>query len=190
MPKRQSAFPGIWLVSDARNDAVLECVLASLPRGSGLVFRHYHLPPAERRARFARLARTARRHGHWVALSGTVRQARCWGADAAYGSPDVLARGPALPRLVTAHSLTEIARARRARASAVILSPVFPTRSHPGATILGRVRFRLLSAFTKAPVIALGGMTPKQGKSLGSTAWAAIDGLIPGSRLAGILQDS
>ncbi len=190
MPKRQSAFPSIWLVSDARNDAVLERVLASLPRGSGLVFRHYHLPADKRRARFMQLVRIARRHGHCVALSGTARQARQWGADAAYGSPEAITRGPALPRLVTAHGLAEIARARRARASAIVLSPVFPTRSHPGGKVLGPIRFRLLSALAKAPVLALGGMTQTRGKSLGSMAWAAIDGLIPGSRLAGIAQDS
>ena len=30
-------------------------------------------------------------------------------------------------------------------ADAVLLSPVFPTRSHPGAPVLGPVRFRLLA---------------------------------------------
>lgn len=190
MPKRQSALPTIWLVTDARNDAVLERVLADLPRGSGLVFRHYHLPPAERRARFVQLARKARRHGHWMALSATARQARQWGADAVYGSPEHLARGPALPRLVTAHTLAEIARARRTRANAIVLSPVFPTRSHPHRQPLGPLRFRLLAALAQTPLIALGGMTPKRGKRLGSVAWAAIDGLIPGSRLAGIPKDS
>ena len=190
MPKRQCAFPSIWLVTDARNDAVLERVLATLPRGSGLVFRHYHLPPAERRARYRELARIARRHGQWVALSGTARQARQWGADAAYASPEALARGPALPRLVTVHGIGELGRAHRARANAVVISPVFATRSHPGGKTLGPIRFRLLSALAKAPVVALGGMTKKRGKSLGSTAWAAIDGLVPNSRLAGIPEDS
>lgn len=190
MSKRQCALPRIWLVSDARNDGVLERVLATLPRGSGLVFRHYYLTPAERRARYLELARIARRHGHRVALSGTARQALRWGADAAYGSPEVLARGPALARLVTVHGIGELGRAHRARASAVVLSPVFATRSHPGGKTLGPVRFRLLSALSKAPVVALGGMTAKRGKSLGSMAWAAIDGLVPSSRLAGIPQDS
>ena len=194
MSKRQCALPAnwpkVWLVSDARNDALLERVLARLPRGSGLVFRHYHLPEPERRVRFALLARIARRHGHCLALSGPARLARRWGADAAYGSPRQLARGPALPRLVTAHSLAEVARARRARASAVVISPVHPTRSHPGAKALGPLRFRRLAARAGGPVIALGGMDKKRGKTLGSVAWAAIDGLIPETRLAGIAQDS
>src|SRR5258706_1702082 len=134
MSKRQPALPSLlpkrWLVSDARNDAVLERVLRRLPRGSGLIFRHYHLPPGERRARFAALARIARRRGYLLALSGDAATARRWGADAAYGSPRRLSRGPAATRLATAHSLREIAVANRARAHAILLSPVFPTRSH------------------------------------------------------------
>ncbi|MFN5818931.1 MAG: thiamine phosphate synthase, partial [Novosphingobium sp.] len=40
---RKKPLPAIWLLSDARNDAVLERALMRLPRGSGFVFRHYHL---------------------------------------------------------------------------------------------------------------------------------------------------
>ena len=194
MPKRQPAlpviWPKIWLVSDARNDAALECALARLPRGSGLIFRHYHLPPDERRARFDLLARIARRRGHWIALSGTARQARQWRADAAYGSPASLSRGLALPRLVTAHSMAEIARARRARAEAIVLSPVFATRSHPGRKPLGLLAFRLLARRSGCPAIALGGMNAARAKVLGSSPWAAIDGLVPKQRLAGIPKES
>ena len=43
------SLPAVWLVSDARNDSVLERALRRLPRGSGLIFRHYHLDPAARR---------------------------------------------------------------------------------------------------------------------------------------------
>ena len=45
----KQSLPLIWLLSDARNDAQLEQALADLPRGSGFVFRHYHLPPDARR---------------------------------------------------------------------------------------------------------------------------------------------
>ena len=50
MTKRQPALPDIWLISDARNDARIETALAHLPRGSGLILRHYHLSRPERRA--------------------------------------------------------------------------------------------------------------------------------------------
>lgn len=183
MPKRQPVahvrqpVAPIWLISDARNDAALAAILARLPRGSGLVLRHYHLAPDERKARFAALKRLCRRHGHAIILSGPPALARRWGADGAYGAPGLLARGPAMARLVTAHSLAELAQARRARAAAVLLSPVFPTRSHPGGQTLGPLRFRLLAARAGVPVIALGGMNTRKARRLNWPRWAAIDGL-------------
>lgn len=181
VPNRQPPlppiWPNVWLVSDARNDAMLERVLARLPRGCGMIFRHYHLPPDQRRARFRKLARAARRHGHRVVLSGSAREAKAWGAGGAYGAPLRLARGPAIPRLATVHSLRELAAARRARADAVLISPVFPTRSHPGASTLGPLRFRLLAARAHVPAIALGGMTPRRARAFGLQHWAAIQGL-------------
>jgi thiamine-phosphate pyrophosphorylase len=200
MPRRQPALPALWLVTDARNDARLAEALARLPRGSGMIYRHYHLAPAARRARYEQLARIARRRGHTVVLSGTVREARCWKAHGVYCAPAHAgasaggvvpnwvapgglrpppARGRAL-RLITAHSLREVAAARRARADALVLSPVFATRSHPGARTLGPLRFRLLAARAGAPVIALGGMDARRALWLGCAHWAAIDGLIPG----------
>lgn len=174
MPFRHPPVPDIWLVSDARNDAALAGVLARLPRGSGLIYRHYHLPPARRRARFAALARIVRRHRHTLVLSGTAGQAKRWHADGAYGAPAKLVRGPATLRLVTVHSLRELAAAHRARADAVVISPIFPTRSHPGAATLGAMRFRLLAARAHVPVIALGGMNRHRAHLIGTRKWAAI----------------
>ena len=181
MSKRQPALPpnlpSVWLVSDARNDVALERILRKLPRGSGLIFRHYHLGQAERRHRFAELKRLAKRRGHTVALSASPAEARRWGADAVYGSPPSLARGPAVIRLVTAHSLRELAHAQRVRADAILLSPAYPTRSHPGQGALGPVRFRLLAARAQLPIIALGGMSARRARQLGAANWAAVDGL-------------
>ena len=179
MPRRQPAhlfaWSKLWLISDARNDAVLAVALARLPRGSGFIYRHYHLEPDARRARFAALKRIARRYGHRVVLAGTAAQARRWGADGAYGSARRLARGPALPRLTTAHNLRDIARARRA--TAILLSPVFATASHPGARTLGAQRFLALAARAGVPVIALGGMTRHRARQIKWANWAAIGGL-------------
>jgi len=166
---RKKPLPNIWLLSDARNDTVLEQALRQLPRGSGFVFRHYHLPKAERRARFMALARIARARGIRVILSGSPAEARRWGADGSYG-----AHGDAT--LATAHSLRELWRFTRAEA--VLLSPVFPTRSHPGGKVLGPLRFRLLAARSPAPVIALGGMNPGAANRLKWPRWAGIDAFL------------
>ncbi|MBB3956990.1 thiamine phosphate synthase [Novosphingobium sediminicola] len=163
-----SPLPRIWLISDARNDGMLDRALRRMPRGSGLIYRHYHLPQAERRARFKALARIARGRGMAVVLAGDAAMARRWGADGAYGAGQALA---------TAHNLRELRQARGA--AGVLLSPVFPTRSHPGAPVLGAVRFRLLAARSSVPVIALGGMNRARAGTLKWPRWAAIDGLSP-----------
>lgn len=173
--KCHTLIPAIWLVSDARNDAGLEAALARLPRGSGFIFRHYHLSPEQRRSRFRHVAKMARRRGHRVVLSGDARTALGWGADGAYGAADMLTRGPACLRLVTVHSLREMAKARRA--DALLLSPVHATRSHPGGKVLGPLRFLLMARLARVPVIALGGMNAARSRSLRGHPWAAIDGL-------------
>ncbi len=173
---KKAPLPRLWLVSDARNEAVLERAIARLPRGSGLVLRPYHVKDGERAAWIARLIRLARARGHAVVLAGTMAAARRAGADGGYGPAAALHRGGRGLRLVTAHSLREIGRARRA--DAVLLSPVFPTRSHPGRAVLGPVRFQLLAARAAMPVIALGGMDRARARRLGAIGWAGIDAFL------------
>lgn len=175
LPRR---LPDLWLISDKRIDAHLERALARLPRHSGFIYRHYHLESSQRHARFRKLAREAARRGHVIVLSGTAREARQWGAAGAYGAPHRLAHGPAVLRLATAHSLRELRHANLGRADLVLLSPVFPTRSHPGAPSLGPVRFRLLAARSRVPVVALGGMNAHRARAIGARKWAAIQGLV------------
>ncbi|ARU17492.1 thiamine phosphate synthase [Croceicoccus marinus] len=174
-------MPKIWLLSDARNDAALEQTLRRLPRGSGFVYRHYHLDPVRRQARFGRLAAIARGRGHVVALSAPARQARAWGADAIYGAPGRIAGAEGLLRLATAHSMRELAAARRSGADAVFVSPVFATASHPGARSLGPVQALLLARRAGCPAILLGGMDASRFRAFRRVehvhGWAAIDGL-------------
>lgn len=170
-------MPQLWLLSDERNDAVLEQALRRLPRGSGFVYRHYHLPPEERIARWFALLRVARAHGHLAILADSALTAREWGADGIYGAPRALHPTRRLVTLATAHSLREVAEANRVRADAVLLSPAFQTRSHSGAQVLGPLRFRLLARHAAMPVIALGGLNSRSAHRLRWQRWAAIDGL-------------
>ena len=171
-------LPLLWLLSDARNDVGLEDALDRMPEGSGFVFRHYHLAPARRAARFEVLAEHARARRHRVVLSGSPAQAEEYGADGVYGATDRIGPPrPGLLRLATAHDAAELAAAEREQADGVFLSPVFPTRSHPGGATLGRGKFLALARSTALPVIALGGMTAERAAALGWSRWGAIDGL-------------
>jgi thiamine-phosphate pyrophosphorylase len=171
------SFPDIWLLSDERNDAELEEALARLPRGSGFIYRHYHLPDVERVARYYALERLARARDHVVVLADSALTALEWGADGIYGSPLSLYPRRDLLMLATAHDMREIAQANRVGADALLLSPAFPTRSHPGAPSLGPIRFRMLARYALMPVIALGGMDAAHAGRLDWPMWAAIDGL-------------
>jgi thiamine-phosphate pyrophosphorylase len=176
--RRAKTLPALWLISDARNDAALEAALAALPRGSGLIYRHYHLDGPERLARFHALRRIARARGHVVVLADSALTAREWGADGIYGAPRALwPRRAGLLHLATAHDLAELRLAARLGADAALLSPVFATRTHPGGRTLGPVRFRLLARQAGLPVIALGGMNAARAGALKWPHWAAIDGL-------------
>ncbi|MEM8724111.1 MAG: thiamine phosphate synthase [Pseudomonadota bacterium] len=171
-------MPDIWLISDERNDTVLENALRQLPRGSGFIYRHYHLADPERWERFRVLNRVARACGHTVILADSALTATEWGTDGIYGAPRALwPRRNGLLHLATAHNLEEIGLANRLKADAILLSPVFPTSSHPGSAVLGPVRFRMLAQRAEGPVIALGGMDAHRSRSLDWPRWAAIDGL-------------
>ena len=171
-------LPHLWLISDARNDAVLEDALRRLPRGSGFIYRHYHLGDPTRWERFRALRRLCHARDHVVILADSALTAREWGADGIYGAPrSLVPRRADMLHLATAHDLAEIGLANRYGCDAVLLSPVFGTNSHLGAPTLGPVRFRLLAKRSKAPVIALGGMDEERAHALQWERWAAIDGL-------------
>jgi len=176
--RAEQPLPALWLLSDERNDARLEDALRTLPRGAGFIFRHHHLTPQERYARYRALRRIAKARRHLVVLADSALTAKEWRADGHYGAPRSLApRRAGLLALATVHDLAEIALANLMGADAALLSPVFPTRSHPGARVLEPLRFRLLAQRAAMPVIALGGMDARAARRLGWGRWAAIDGL-------------
>ena len=170
-------LPHLWLLSDARNDSVLEDALARLPEGSGFGFRHYHLAMEERRERYEMLRSICRSKNHCVVVSGIAALARLWHADGLYAAPGMLANAAGLLRIATVHDAAEMALAEAFGAHGAMVSPVFPTRSHPEARPLGIAGFHALAGSTSLPVIALGGMTAERARELGVRRWAAIDGL-------------
>ena len=68
-------------------------------------------------------------------------------------------------------------RGWKAGADLLFVSPLFPTRSHPGAPSLGLPRAARIGRGLDLPQIALGGMTAKLFRRLRGRfeGWAAID---------------
>ena len=176
MPQDQP-LPRLWLLSDARNDGVLEEALAALPPGSGLVFRHYHLDSRDRQMRLRKVQAVAQELGHVVAVARDVELARAAGAQGVYGTLEAIGEARDMLRLATTHDAAEVDAANAAQIDGIFLSPVFATRSHEGGATLGVMGFSVLAQRSSLPVIALGGMTQERADLLGWPRWGAIDGL-------------
>jgi len=171
-------LPRLWLMTDERMQDRLFPAIDRLPRRAGIVFRHYSLAEAERRPLFDRVRQVARRRGLVLLLAGSPVLALAWGADGSHGTGRGRRRGL---RSSPVHDLSEIRAAERSGADLLFLSPVFPTRSHPDAPVLGQAGFARLARMTHLPVIALGGMNAERGRQLqvhGAYGWAAIDAFL------------
>ncbi|GGC27904.1 hypothetical protein GCM10011504_02600 [Siccirubricoccus deserti] len=154
-------LPGLWLLSDPRRLPDPRAAAARLPPGAAVVARD--LAPAV----LAGLAAVARRRRLLLLVAGEGRLALRHGAGLLLpdrrpttGLPAFLAarRRHRLVLLAAAHGRAGLARARRLGADAVLLSPVFPTASHPGAPALGPLRWAALAARGGRPAVALGGV--------------------------------
>ncbi|WOK35158.1 thiamine phosphate synthase [Sphingomonas sp. C3-2] len=175
--------PSLWLMTDERMGARLLPAVKALPRGAGIVFRHYSLGDAARRALFHAVRAEARRRRITLLLAATPTQARQWGANGFHGRS-----GRALPgqlHSAPVHNARELRAAQRRGADIVFISPLHATRSHPGSPALRRFQAAALIRAAGRPVIGLGGMTSHRARALkirGLHGWAAIDALTPQPR--------
>jgi len=179
-----SKLPALLLMSDDVRLPDPLAALARLPKGAGLVFRHYRAGNREALARA--LAAKARARGVRLLVAGDARLAlrvRAEGLhlpEAKADSP--LALGPKSSRkkmivTISVHSLRAILRAARLGADAAILGPVFPTASHPGAATLGPLRLARLCRQSPIPVYAIGGIGPGTARRIGASGAAGVAGI-------------
>lgn len=183
---RRHPLPRQWLFSDERLTVGIARLAAALPPGSGIVLRHDSLASGTRWRLLRRLMRVARTRGLTILLAGTPDMARRWGADGVHLRQHDARRAVQAHRLglivtMPVHDAREARRARRAKADGVFISPLYPTRSHPGAPVLGPAAWLRLARLAGGQPIALGGMAPARARQLGRRAsglkpgWAAID---------------
>ena len=178
-------LPSVWLFSDERSAIAVTALVAVLPPGAGVVLRHDSLAPGARWRLLRRLMRLARTRKLTVLLAGAPDLARRWGADGIHLRQHDARRAAQARRLglsvtMPVHDAREARRARRAKADGVFISPLHPTRSHPGAPTLRRPAWLRLARLSGVRPIALGGMTPARARALNraskiNTGWAAID---------------
>ncbi|PJG48093.1 thiamine phosphate synthase [Sphingobium sp. LB126] len=184
--RHRKKLPTIWLMTDERvGEEALLAAARRLPKGrAGIVLRHYGTDGVGRRALFDRLASIARRRRLTLMLGGTAAEAAALRADGWHGRDRRRSPRPLL-RSMPVHDRRELQAALQGGADFIFVSPLFPTRSHPGKKWLGQAGFAALARLSPVPVMALGGVraTHRQMlKGIGAFGWAAIDGLSIESR--------
>jgi len=124
--------------------------------------------------RFAeKMLKLALPHDAKVLLNGNIGLARTLGAHGVHLSSSQLMTLHEKPEnllcAASCHSAEELAQARKLGLDFVVMGPVLPTRSHPGAATLGWEAFSNLIQNQPMPVYALGGLKPGDL----TTAWQA-----------------
>lgn len=177
-----SALPRAIFVTDPVRTPDILAVVARLPRGTGVIWRHYG--EVKRLATGKALAALCRRRGLTLLVSADPALAARIGADGVHW-PERLLKGVrprSMIETAAAHSRAAVARAARLGVDAVLVSAVFPSRSPSAAAAMGALRFRQLTRGAPLPVYALGGVDASNAGSAmhHAAGWAAIESVMSG----------
>ncbi len=179
-------LPRLWLVSDPARLPDPRAAAARLPRGAGVLARGAAPEVLKALARMAR----GRRLVLLVGGEGRVALAQQAGLHLPERPvpgllPFLAARRAGAPWAwlsLAVHGRAALDRARRLRPDLGLVSPAFPTASHPGAPALGPLRWAALASRLGCAAVALGGVSGRTAGRLprrGAAGLAAIGALSP-----------
>jgi thiamine-phosphate pyrophosphorylase len=183
--------PSLVLITDSQRlepEAFFERVEASLRGGADAVLvRERQMDSARLLALASRLRLLTREHGARLLVHTQADVAVAVDADGVHVAAADIRELPGMRRWLSGkpmslsascHSAAELTAAGEAGADFALLSPVFPTASHPDAPHLGVARFRQLAAGAPLPVVALGGITAENRAQLTGYGVAVIGALL------------
>jgi 8-oxo-dGTP diphosphatase len=157
------AVYGITMAGDLGEARFLERSRAALDGGLRLVqVREKAWPPARQRALTEALLSLAQSRGARVLLNGDADTARAWGCAGVHWTGAALGAATARPVgmlcAASCHTRADIDKAGALGLDFVVLGPVHPTPTHPGAATLGWPGFAGAAEAAALPVFALGGL--------------------------------
>jgi thiamine-phosphate pyrophosphorylase len=160
-------------------------VASGLPKGAGVVFRPFGATDALRTGRA--LARVCRQRGLVFLVGADAALAARLAADGVHLPERMAYRRGRIRDLrgrfivtAAAHSLAAARRADRAGVEAIIVSPIFPSRSPSAGRPLGLFALTAIAREVSRPVYALGGINADTARGLkraGAAGFAAIEAL-------------
>lgn len=179
-------LPPLFFVTDPDRTPDPAAVAERLPRGAGVIYRAFGAVGALETAR--RLREIADARGLTLLVGLDAGLAEACGADGVHLPERALAEPSAMradhPDWIltsAAHGPRGIVAAEVLGMDAVLLSPVFPSRSRSAGQPLGVERFSAMARSAGLPVYALGGVTAETAPALigsGAAGIAAVEGLL------------
>jgi len=184
-----SLLPSSFFITDEKAIPQPEKIIATLPRGFAVILRDYDSP--QRAALGTRLSELCRAGGLKFLVAGDVSLASFLKADGIHLAEHVRHQATSIRErypdwLITAscHSQESLKGAEGMPLDAALVSPVFPTSSHPETLsgekdVLGWEKLREMVSTTTFPLYALGGITGDNAHKLvglGLAGLAAIRG--------------
>lgn len=162
----------LFYLTDSERGADPIAMAKLLPRGTGLILRHYDHPDKERLA--FTLGKICKRRRLQLLIAGDVRLAVRAHADGVHVPDYNLWQIPRIRSklrrgmIITAatHSLRRVRMAGEMNADAAMISPVFVTKSNNFKRSLGVLQLRLICRRSPLPLMALGGINARNFRHL------------------------
>ena len=163
---RALSLPSLYAISNVQElgeEKFLRRLRSAMEKGLRLVqLREKSLSHKEYRNLALHVLSLAHAYGAKVLFNGDVALAQELGADGVQLTGAQLFQLEVRPKVdwcgASCHSSEELRRAETLGCDFALLSPVLPTRSHPGAPHLGWAGLAAISAGASIPVYALGGL--------------------------------
>ncbi|ATQ40976.1 thiamine phosphate synthase [Caulobacter mirabilis] len=172
-------LPRLLFVTDPDRTPDPAAVAERLPAGWGVIYRAFGRLDAVEVG--LRLRRTTRARGLPLLVGADADLARACEADGLHLPERLIGEAAGHPGWIVtaaAHSTEAVARAADAGCDAVLVSPVFPSRSPSAASPMGAEAFAALVAASPLPVYALGGVNTKTAPELvgsGAAGFAMVE---------------
>ena len=159
-------LPQVYAITHASKFGMtgfMERLCVALENGVRLIqVRERDMPPQQLTQFARRVTALAHDYNAQVLVNGDVAIARHAGADGVHLQTEQLMQCRTRPDMqlvgASCHNREELQHAAGLGVDFVVLSPVLPTHSHPGAPTLGWEQFSALCFDMPMPVFALGGM--------------------------------
>lgn len=158
----RSALPPVLFLTDPDRTPDPISTIRALPSGWGVIYRHFGRADAKKIGE--ELGTAARERNLYFSVSQDLALARYLGADGIH-IPNRQLTGfhcsslQGLSMTTSAHSASEVLRARRFGVDGVLLSPVFESQSPSTGKPIGLSRFKSFIRNMDPEIYALGGMT-------------------------------